>query len=286
MGTFLGLLAACFWGLADFFAARVSRASGAYRTLFYAQLIGWSALSFLLLSQGRLPAATLEVWLLAGLLGLLNVVGSLAFYRALQVGIVSLVSPIASSFAAVTMVLALVEGERPGAIQLAGLALTLISVISIGRLSAGRTTRSEAIPSSSEGLGLAVLAALCFGFAMWLFDWTVPVMGTLWPTWIVRLVAMLLLGAFAPAFGQPLTLLTRSLWPMLLAIGLLDTGAFLVYSLAITMTFTSIVVVLSSLFSVFTVILAQLLLRERLSRAQWLALIGVFSGIGLISLPG
>jgi drug/metabolite transporter (DMT)-like permease len=72
---------------------------------------------------------------------------------------------------------------------------------------------------------------------------------------------------------------------MLLAVGLLDTSAFLIYSIAITTTFTSIAAVLSSLFSVVTVVLAQLLLRERLSRAQWLALIGIFSGVGLISLP-
>jgi drug/metabolite transporter (DMT)-like permease len=285
MGIFLGLMAACFWGLADFFAARVSRASGAYRTLFYAQLIGWSALSLLLLSQGRLPAATLEIWLLAGLLGLLNVVGSLAFYRALQIGIVSLVSPIASSFAAVTMILALIGGERPGAIQLAGLVLTLISVVSIGCLSQGASAGSREMSRAATGLGLAVLAALCFGFAMWLFDWTVPTLGTLWPTWIVRLVAILLLGTFAPVFRQSLDLLAKPLWPMLLAIGLIDTSAFLAYSFAITTTFTSVAAVLSSVFSVFTVVLAQLLLRERLHPAQWLALVGLFSGVGLVSLP-
>jgi len=286
MGILLGLLSACFWGLADFLAARVSRRSGAYRTLFYAQLIGWSALSVLLLPQNQLPSASLGIWLLAVLLGLLNVIGSLAFYRALQIGIVSLVSPIASSFAAVTMILALIGGERPSAIQLAGLVLTLISVVSIGRLSQARSnTQSIETSESSKGLGLAVLAALCFGFAMWLFDWTVPALGTIWPTWIVRLIAMLLLAAFAPTFNQPLDLPNKSLWPMLLAIGLIDTSAFLIYSLAITTAFTSVVAVLSSLFSVVTVVLAQLLLRERLSRAQWLALIGIFSGVGLISLP-
>ncbi len=120
---------------------------------------------------------------------------------------------------------------------------------------------------------------------MWLFDWTVPILGTIWPTWIIRLVALLLLGALAPVFGQKLSGPVRSLWPMLVAVGLLDTSAFLIYSLAITTAFTSVVAVLSSLFSVVTVVLAQVLLRERLSRAQWLALIGVFSGVGLISLP-
>jgi uncharacterized membrane protein len=155
MGILLGLLSACFWGLADFLAARVSRQSGAYRTLFYAQLIGWSALSFLLMPQGRFPVASLQIWLLAGLLGLLNAIGSLAFYRALQIGLVSLVSPIASGFAAVTMVLALLWGERPGAIQLIGLVLTLVSVVSIARLSGAGNPRSpEGTKVPNRGLGL------------------------------------------------------------------------------------------------------------------------------------
>src|SRR5581483_4011822 len=105
-----GLGAALSWGLADYVAAVASRRIGAFGVVLGFHLLATAALAVLAGATGALDdvrGGDLPFFLLVGALG----VGSyLAFYRALAIGPISLVSPIVSGYAAVTVVLAVVLG--------------------------------------------------------------------------------------------------------------------------------------------------------------------------------
>ena len=115
MGIILGLLAAITWGAADFCARYASHRMGAYLTLFFMQFVGLIGLGFYLLGSGQLQFQVMHTswqpWIWALLAVALNIVSSLALYRAFVVGSLVLVSPIAASYAAVTVVLAFLSGE-------------------------------------------------------------------------------------------------------------------------------------------------------------------------------
>ncbi|HWZ17575.1 MAG TPA: hypothetical protein VNW73_02145, partial [Ktedonobacteraceae bacterium] len=113
MGIFLGLSAALFWGTADFLVRYSTRIIGTYRTLFFMQFIGLACLSVYLAATGDFMrlAATIswQWWILAVLVALLNVVSAFSLYRAFEVGVLAIVSPIAASSSALTVLLAIIS---------------------------------------------------------------------------------------------------------------------------------------------------------------------------------
>jgi uncharacterized membrane protein len=115
MGIFLGLTAAISLGIADFLVRFSTKMVGTYRTLFYMQLLGLIGLSIYGGASGLLPgrgtSTSWQTWIWAGAVVLLNVLSSLAFYRSLQIGIVSIVSPIAAGYAAIIVLLSLLTGS-------------------------------------------------------------------------------------------------------------------------------------------------------------------------------
>ncbi|HXX77114.1 MAG TPA: EamA family transporter, partial [Ktedonobacteraceae bacterium] len=114
MGIILGLSAALFWGTADFLVRYTTRIIGTYRTLFYMQFIGLASLSVFLVVSGQFAHQIAQIswqwWLLAIITALLNVISALALYRAFEIGVLAVVSPIAASSTALTVVLAILSG--------------------------------------------------------------------------------------------------------------------------------------------------------------------------------
>ena len=112
-GHLLGLMAALCWGSADFWLAR-TRLVGFYRTLIFMQIVGFVGLTLYCSCLASLIAAIsrgLATLGLAALAALLNIASSLALYRAFEIGVLTIVSPIAASYAALTALLALLSGE-------------------------------------------------------------------------------------------------------------------------------------------------------------------------------
>src|SRR5579863_5196783 len=132
MTIILGLAAAIFWGSADFLARYSTRIIGTYRTLFFMQFFGLVGLSIYLAVTGefgRLSQGIFwQAWVWALLAAFLNVFSSLALYRAFEVGILTIVSPIAASSAALAVVFALLSGETVSVAHGTGIITALIGV--------------------------------------------------------------------------------------------------------------------------------------------------------------
>lgn len=283
MGVVYGLAAAVFWGTADFFARLASERVGSRRTLFYMQVLAFFCMSALLAIPATLPhALNARVIALTVAIGLLNVSGGAMLYRALEIGTVSLVSPISSTFAAIAAVLAIgIAGERPTIYQLVGLLLCVAGVIgaSLPPPSATRTPRSR------RGLGLAGAAAICWGVSFFALRYVVGDLGPYFTVWISRITATAALGALAVAQRKPLPN-PKGGWGWIFGVAVFDSAAFVFYNLGVATQLTSIVSIISSLFSAVTVLLAFIFLRERLGKLQWTAVAVIFCGVGLVSSAG
>src|SRR3954469_18285376 len=128
MGAILGLSAAVLWGFGDLLARFGGQAIGAWRTLFYSELVGLLLLTLWLVAAGSgapsiatIPASTLVLGLGAGLV---HLVGAYALTQGLTVGTISLVMPVASTYGAVSAVLSIAFGEPVSATAMAGIMLT------------------------------------------------------------------------------------------------------------------------------------------------------------------
>lgn len=292
-GIFLGLTAALCWGVSDFVARFASRRVGAYRALLFMQAVGFAALSVYIAVTGGFSRATVlgwHPWALAIFAGVLNMIGSLALYYSFEVGVLTIVAPISSSYPAITVVLAFLSGERIHALATAGIGLTLIGLIlaatSFSVPSAKIALREGTSPARlSKGAGWSLVSMICFGIMFWFLGFHVlPVLGAAVSVWVIRLVtSSLLLVASAP-FHQAVSLPRGSVWWLLAVMGVMDTTAYVANNLGLRGGPVSMVTVVASLYGAITVLLSSLFLRERLERTQWLGIALLFAGIILVSL--
>jgi len=307
LAIILGLTGAVSWGAADFAARFASRQVGAYRTLFFMQFFGFLALSAYLKSAGGFShgiAPGWHPWAMAVAAGLLNVLASLALYHSFEHGTLSIVGPVSSSYPALTVALSLLTGERIHAVRAAGLAVTLVGVIlaatsfaqsksTTRETDAKQATPNHANPNRaansrahlSTGVGWAICAALGFGVLFWFLGFhVVPAVGSAVSVWVMRLTALVSLSLAAAPAQQTLRLPGGKVWWLLLAVGILDTAAFVANNAGLSTGQVSVVSVLASLYGAVTVLLAWIFLRERLERSQWLGISLIFIGIVLVSL--
>jgi len=150
----LGLAASLSWGVADFIGGLKSRALDVLAVLAISQTVALVLLvaATAALDQGPPAASALAYAALAGGAG---VVGLAAFYRGLAIGAMSVVAPLGGLGAVLPLVVGVAGGERPGAVQVAGVALALAGVALAAREPAPDDGSSARL---AVGTGLALLA--------------------------------------------------------------------------------------------------------------------------------
>src|SRR5947208_16244436 len=269
----LALGASLTWGLADFFGPLKGRSLGALRVLFYVQLSGLATIAVAVAVRGKGPAD----WavLLAIPAAISGTLGLYAYYRGVAVGAMSIVAPVAGISAVIPVVVGIVSGDRPSAWQFAGMASALVGVFLASREPGRGRSRLAA------GVGLALLAALGFGGYF-------PPMHAAgnadfwWASLIFRLTSTsVILAAVAvrrPALGVPAVQI-----PFLALIGTCDMLGVLLFAAASTSGLVSITSVLASLYPIVTVLLARVVLKERVARSQELGVVLTLTGVALIS---
>jgi drug/metabolite transporter (DMT)-like permease len=291
MGILLGLIAAIGWGAGDFLARFTTHRIGTYRSLFFVQFIGGFGLTVYLLATGQLQwlltSASWQAWAWAILAVGLNIVSSLALFRAFEVGILTLVSPIAASYAAVTVVLAFFSGETLTLMHNIGIGVVLLGVIVVATplVKAPATAKIVRKSGAPPGLAWAMLASLGYGATFWLLGFYVaPSLGGIAPIWLIRVMTPCLLAMCAPLLRQPLQLPRGRTWWFIAGDSVFDTLAHISYTFGLLRGQVAIVTVLSSLYSVVTVILAGIFLHERVQRSQWVGIGAIFLGIALVNI--
>jgi drug/metabolite transporter (DMT)-like permease len=269
----LALGASLTWGVADFFGPLKGRTYGALRVLFYVQLGGLIAIAAVVAVRSRGPADSAA--LLAIPAAISGTLGLYAYYRGMAVGAMSIVAPIAGISAVVPVTFGIVTGERPSSWQLLGIAAALGGVFLASR-EPGRGG-----PKIAAGVGLALLAAVGFGGYF-------PAMHAAgdadfwWASLIFRMTSTSVILATV-AIRRPALGIERVQIPLLALIGIGDMLGNLLFAAASTSGLVSVTSVLASLYPIVTVILARLVLSERVARAQEAGIVLTLAGVALIS---
>jgi len=270
----LALCASLSWGLADFFGPLQGRKLGALRTLFYVQIGGLVAIALIVAVRGLGPKSA--VTLLAIPAAISGTLGLFAYYRGIAVGAISIVAPIAGVSAVVPVIVGIASGESPSPLQLTGIACALIGVFL-----AAREPGREGEKKLAAGVGLAVLAAIGFG-GYFPFMHAAGNADYWWASLIFRIastsVILLAVAVRRPALGVPARIL-----PWLALIGFGDMFGNLLYAAASTSGLVSVTSVLASLYPIVTVVLARVVLAERVARTQEAGIGLTLAGVALIS---
>jgi drug/metabolite transporter (DMT)-like permease len=202
------------------------------------------------------------------------------FYAALGSGPISVVSPLTAILVAgIPVGVGLVMGERPGLIAEIGVVFALIAVVLVSR----EATDVDATPHkfTATVAWLTVGSGLAFGLNFVLIH-QAPEEAKLWPLVFARLSASALVLVIAavsanlrPPSGTPLRLAVLA--------ALLDTGANIAMLLALHASLLSLAGVLMSLYPAATVLLAIVVLRERVTMWQTVGMVLALAAVAMIA---
>lgn len=218
------------------------------------------------------------VW--GALTGVSQGLGVWWFYAALGAGPISVVSPLTAVLvAALPIGVGLTLGERPGLIAVAGTGVALVAVVLVSREATDEDVRTHRFTKTVAWL--TVGAGFGFGMNVVLID-QAPHEAGLWPLVFARVAATVLVVTVAAMSGE---LRVPTGVPLKLAVlaGVLDTGANVAMLLALQASLLSLSGVLMSLYPAATVLLAIVVLRERVTRWQGLGMVLALGAVAMIA---
>jgi drug/metabolite transporter (DMT)-like permease len=283
MVTAFALAAALLYGSADFLGGAATQRA---HVLSVARLSVLGGLSVVLVAAvtSSEPVRTGGVgWGMAG--GAIGGVGLIIFYAGLAAGPMSVVAPISALVSTVLPVgVALAEGERPGARVYAGAALCLLAIVLVSSVSGTRPAEgaSRRVPVRAIASGIA--AGVSFGL-FFLFLRNAGQSGAFWPVVAARIggAAVILAAAVAVRPGPVARSGGGRVFLTALGSGLVDAGANIFYVIATRAGLFGLAVVLTSLYPGVTVLLARILLGERLRWGQRAGLALAAAGVLLVA---
>jgi drug/metabolite transporter (DMT)-like permease len=272
-----GLVSALAWGSGDFGGGLTSRRTSVFGVALISQIVGIAlAIGVAIVRAEGLPTPVDIGWSILG--GVVGGIGIVSLYRGLAVGRMGIVAPVTGVLAAIIPVVAgiVLEGW-PDALVMIGIGVAFVAVILVSRVAEEGGGRA--------GLGLALLSGTTIGL-FGVFIAQISDGHVFGPLAIVRgAEALLIVGVI---------IATRTAWrpaprlvPVILGIGVLDMTGNGFYILAVQSGALAVASVVSSLYPVTTVILAAVILHERVTRSHAvgiglavlaIVLIGVGSG--------
>ena len=271
------LASAALYGAADFLGGLATRRANTIAIVVISQGAGLLALGLMLPAlPASFPTRTDLFWGAAA--GVAGGIGVALLYRALAIGVMAIVAPITAVCAVtVPVAAAILIGERPGARTTAGIVLALIAIVLISQQTTGdreATVAQDFSPAParhvsstrSRGTATALASGVAIGFFFLALARTGAQAG-MWPLVAARAMSFGLFGVIALAVKVPMRL-TRDVGIIAVSGGVLDMLANLLYLVASRYGPLSVVVTLASLYPASTVVLARVVLGERLNWTQ------------------
>jgi drug/metabolite transporter (DMT)-like permease len=272
------LLSAFGYGVSDFIGGIASRRVAALRVVLVSYPVAMVLLAGLAFVVGGHITGPAVFW--GALCGVSQAFGVWWFYAALGAGPISVVSPLTAILVAgVPVGVGVALGERPALLANIGIVLALVAVVLVSR----DATDEDITPHrfTAKVAWLTVGSGLAFGLNFVLIH-QAPVEAKLWPLVFARISATVLVLLIAAASAN-LHLPTGVPMKLALAAGVLDTIANVAMLLALQASLLSLASVLISLYPAATVVLAMVVLKERVSRLQAFGMVLALVSVAMIA---
>ncbi|MCD6414894.1 MAG: DMT family transporter [Candidatus Diapherotrites archaeon] len=282
IGVFYGVIALLGWGISDFIARKAIEKEKYYKVFFLSQIAGVSILlPYLALSSKTLMAPMGDLAAFA-ILGAVWAFGCLAFYKAIEVGKLSIVSPVGASWAMVSALIGLsIFSEEITAVRGVGILITLVGIAlastNIPELRKAKATRLL------KGVDYALLAMFSWGIMFPFMNTFIPSLGPFLPIIYLKGFSIIYLLAIGLVAKKSFSLPSRNVIPLILLVGLFDTAAFIGLNFGLQTEFVSIVSPTAAAFPMVTILLARTFLKEKLELNQKVGVFAIICGLVLMA---
>lgn len=282
LSIFYGILSAGTWGAADFIGGLASKRTSPYRVLFLAEIAGlvpFIAIA-LWLHESIPPFVDLLLGAVSSIVGL---GGLLILYRALANGKMTVAAPVSALFSAlIPVVFGFLALGVPSPATLIGFGLAFLAVWLISQTESTDWRSPLKSLRNLADLRLPLLSGLFFG-SYFLIIHRATLNAFFWPLVAARLTGFVAFGMFALFTRQP-ALPPREVWGLCIVNGIVDIAGNGFYVLAAEAGRLDVAAVLSALYPASTVLLAWVVLKERINWLQALGVLLAFVAIVLFTL--
>ncbi|GAB4547994.1 MAG: DMT family transporter [Anaerolineales bacterium] len=275
-----GFLSALGWGAADFLGGLASRKTQAQRTVLYSEIFGIVFLLLLILFTGE-ENPNLRVWALSALAGALGTIGLIMLYHAMSIGLMSIATPVSALLAATLPVaVGMFTEGLPNWLTLLGFLFALFAVWMISQGEHGVTN----VFAHISDLKLPLLAGIGFGMYFVIMREATREGATLYPMVASRSGGLLLTIVYMAFARISWKVQEISTLGIIVFNAILDVSGNAFFILASQSGRLDVAAVLSSLYPGATVLLARLILKENLSKPQWVGILSALIAIMLMTL--
>lgn len=273
VGELLAIVSSLMWGTADFIGGNASKRLPSFAVYGWSMLIGALVLvvAVTVTESWSTPLGYLPWSLLAAAAGL---IGMNAFYRALALGPMGIISPLVSLAVIVPLAASLLRGETPSSLQVLGIVAAIVGVLLASGPELGGA--ESARPLVYAGVALVSFGVIFIAFAE---GSKVSALMTMTGMRIATVVVCGVVLLFVRTTGG----VRMADVPMLATIAVFDAGANVIFGVATTLGLLSVTAVLGSLYPVVTAVLAAVVLRERLRVVQYVGVACAMLGVILLS---
>lgn len=294
-GAFWGIGAALGFGTGDFIARFTSRRMGAEASLLVVVFLGFAGLSIWLFWPGadNIERYDFYGWLTGpGLLwsmasGAVNVFGLLTLYMALARGPVSLAAPIVAAHPAVILLYLIPFGFVPAPAHILGIVLTMGGVAMLSRLAKVEQQKVDILKGETKGPGktirLSIFSMCGVGLGVLFSQEAAELHGPLLGGWGMRCFGFLWLALWVCGYKRQRVPFPKGIRLALVAQAILEAAGSVFLLVASIGEGRALAAVFASTFAVVVVLLGRLVLRERISKAQWLSMSVILLGVVVLT---
>ncbi|HXV23235.1 MAG TPA: DMT family transporter [Alphaproteobacteria bacterium] len=281
ISALLGLASALGLGTADFMARFSARALGATLTYAVVLLIGALGTTVLILVTG-----TELMWSpygcgVAVLHGISVAVMCILLYEGIARGPVAVVAPIVATHPVPVLAVNVLMGVRPSAVQWAAMAIVIVGGVLISRHAISEVEPAEA-KANRTTLLIALGACLAYVAIVLTGQAATPIIGELQTMWIGRWSGLAFIALVLIVQGARLRV-PLNWWPFVGLQGGLDSLGYLAFLAGANSVAPHVTMVVASAFSVVTVLLAWVIIKEQITRMQWTAIALIALGTAILS---
>ena len=280
-----GLIGAAAFGTGDFIARIAGRGIGPQSTTL-GMLIAGAATFWIWILVADLPLVlSPKAFALVVPAGLVVMFATLLFFIALTRGPVSVVAPIGAGFPVWVVVFGLALGIVPLLEQFAAMAVVMVGVVIVTRFSDPKGDDIQGGGGIWPTVFMTLAVTMMFGGVIYAARDASVVLGEIQATAWMRVVSLAAMAAFVWIRGLSFRI-APVWWPAVLAIGFLDTVAFLALLFGARGEGAPLAAVAMSSYTVITVVLARFFLKENVPPRQWIGIAIVVAGVAILSYYG
>ncbi len=273
----IALVASAGWGVSDFWGGLVARRVPVFVLILISQTLGMVAIGVILVISGDSFPGIGEVWQVS-VTTPLAIIGLAAFYRAMATGTMSIVAPISATGVAVPVIFGVATGDQLQALQLIGI---VAAACGAGLAGMEASEDNEQSRKARKAIALSAFAAICLGINYVGVDASADA-SVWWALFTGRGMELLMVAGIVVVTGASLRL-SRNDMRTVVGVGVFEVVGGVCFALATTSGLLSVASVLSALYPITVVVLARVVIGERVRAIQAVGIAVTMAGVILIA---